>query len=1027
MSLFRNPTAEYRGTPFWSWNCKLDLPQLLRQLGHFREMGFGGAHIHCRSGLDTPYLGKEFMNIVRACAAHAKKHGMLTWLYDEDRWPSGFAGGLVTKEPRFRARHLTFTMRPYSKGGKAEIIRYAGAHAGRSENGTLLARYAVQLGVDGSLASYRRLKDAEKASSRATVWYAYLETAEPTAWFNNLTYIDTLNRAAIERFIEVTHEVYKKAVGKEFGKSVPAIFTDEPQFSHKRMLWDAFEQTDVILPFTTDLPETFAAAYGMDLLDALPEVVWALPADAPSRERYAYHDHVAERFSAAFADTLGSWCRKNKIALTGHMMEEPTLWSQTSALGEAMRSYRAFDIPGIDMLCDAIELTTAKQAQSAARQFGCPGVMSELYGVTGWHFDFAGHKRQGDWQAALGVTVRVPHLAWVSMAGEAKRDYPAAISYQSPWYAEYSVVENHFSRLNTALTRGRPVVHVAVIHPVESYWLAFGAGRNAELEREQLESGFQELAKWLLFEGIDFDYVGESLLPGQKAANRRDAAKFQVGEMAYDVVVVPGLRTIRGTTLDRLEDFVNAGGNVIFAGRIPELVDAVASDRAVRLAARARHIEYSRADIVSALESVREVRIRTGIAGRWGEDLGPSQPFLHQLREDGRTRYLFVCNTDQQRPRLGSRIELQGDWQASRLDTLTGNRENVAAKYERGCTIIPWDCPAHGSLLLELQPGQRKTGASLLEPARTEIARLTGPVPVTLSEPNVLLLDQAEWRVNGGAWSPQEELLRAHNAVRHVFGLPPREGHVAQPWVDRKKDPVLGKVELRFRISSDVAVASPRLALEDAETTEIFLDGSKVKSKVAGYFTDESIKTVLLPDMAAGEHELILSIPFTRKRNLEWCYLLGDFGVRVMGRGARLVVPVRALEWGDFTHQGLPFYAGNVTYHCTLPQVKGPLAVEVSNFKGPTLRAALDGKDCGSLAFAPHRADLKSRGRGRFDLTLFGNRANAFGIVHYAHDRLKWYGPDAWRSTGANWTYEYRLQPMGILSAPRVLALTKQR
>ena len=106
------------------------------------------------------------------------------------------------------------------------------------------------------------------------------------------------------------------------------------------------------------------------------------------------------------------------------------------------------------MLCDRQELNTAKQAQSAARQYGRSGVASELYGVTNWDFDFVGHKAQGDWQAALGVTVRVPHLTWVSMAGEAKRDYPASIGYQSPWYQRYALIEDHFARLNTVLTRG---------------------------------------------------------------------------------------------------------------------------------------------------------------------------------------------------------------------------------------------------------------------------------------------------------------------------------------------------------------------------------------------------------------------------------------------------------------------------------------------------------------------------------------------------------------------------------------------
>lgn len=85
-------------------------------------------------------------------------------------------------------------------------------------------------------------------------------------------------------------------------------------------------------------------------------------------------------------------------------------------------------------------------------------------------------------QMGLGVTVRVPHLSWVSMKGEAKRDYPASIGYQSPWWKDYAYVEDHFARVCTALTRGKPVVRVGVIHPIESYWLHWGA-RGSDLRR----------------------------------------------------------------------------------------------------------------------------------------------------------------------------------------------------------------------------------------------------------------------------------------------------------------------------------------------------------------------------------------------------------------------------------------------------------------------------------------------------------------------------------------------------------------
>lgn len=92
--LFQNPTSEYRATPFWAWNCKLEEEELLRQIDVFGEMGFGGFHMHSRSGMATPYLGEEFMHMVKVCTEKAKKKGMLSWLYDEDRFPSGAVGCL---------------------------------------------------------------------------------------------------------------------------------------------------------------------------------------------------------------------------------------------------------------------------------------------------------------------------------------------------------------------------------------------------------------------------------------------------------------------------------------------------------------------------------------------------------------------------------------------------------------------------------------------------------------------------------------------------------------------------------------------------------------------------------------------------------------------------------------------------------------------------------------------------------------------------------------------------------------------
>lgn len=93
------------------------------------------------------------------------------------------------------------------------------------------------------------------------------------------------------------------------------------------------------------------------------------------------------------------------------------------------------------------------------------------------------------------------------MAGEAKRDYPAAIGYQSPWYQEYPLLEDHFARVNTAMTRGKAHVHIAVVHPVESYWLYWGPKEQTSGIREEMDADFRHLTEWLLYHTIDFDFL----------------------------------------------------------------------------------------------------------------------------------------------------------------------------------------------------------------------------------------------------------------------------------------------------------------------------------------------------------------------------------------------------------------------------------------------------------------------------------------------------------------------------------------
>ncbi|MBE6653555.1 MAG: hypothetical protein E7610_09105 [Ruminococcaceae bacterium] len=998
-SLFQNPTAEYRATPFWAWNCDLQKDELLRQIDIFKEMGLGGFHMHCRAGMSTTYLSDEFMELVKACTDHAKENNMLAWLYDEDMWPSGFGGGYVTRDHSFRQRYLVFTCDPNYMS---------------STDALLIARFDVVLGKDKSLSSYRKVIDGDAVEG--VLWSVWREIAEDNPRYNNQAYVDTLNKKAIERFIEVTHKRYFETVGDDFGKTVPAIFTDEPQFARKGTLAFADSKQNVTLPWTDDLEETFTAAYGESLVDHLPELLWDLPDGQISLTRYHYHDHISERFAQAFADTCGSWCNAHGIALTGHMMEEPTLHSQTSAIGDCMRSYRAFDIPGIDMLCAAFEFTTAKQCQSAVHQYGRPGMMSELYGVTGWDFDFRGHKLHGDWQAALGVTVRVPHLSWVSMKGTAKRDYPASISYQSPWYKEYNYVEDHFGRVNTALTRGKPLVKVAVIHPVESYWLHWGPNEQTQVVRDKMDDNFHNITSWLLTGNIDFDYICESTF---SALCPTGGAPLCVGEMAYDVVIVPECETLRSTTLERLEAFRAAGGKLVFMGDAPKYEDAMPSTRGKALFDGSRQIAFSRGAILEELYEDRTVEIRE-------RNGALTTNLLHQIRQDETGRWLFISHCTEPYNKDVShnqhlRIYVKGICKPQLWDTITGEIRPLRYSHEGSRTLLHLRLFDYDSALIFLEDTEEVCS---LEPhAPPHLTNMELPIPdtvsYTLTEPNVLLLDMARYALNDEPLSDAEEILRIDRRIREKLKFPNSK---PQPWVV-PNTPAEHTLTLEFTVHSEIEYPTPSVALEDADVATILWNGEPVTALPDGYYVDKAIQTLALPPLRKGENTLRVTIPFSQRSNCEAMYLLGEFGVRVTGRRLTVTPLPDTLGFSDLTYQGLPFYGGALSYHIPVTYDEDVDAViQIPHYTAAVNTVEVDGERKAVVAYPPYYAELgkMSLGKHTVSVTTYVTRRNCFGDVHNADEKMRWLGPNSWVTDGSAWTYEYRLRRTGVLTTPKI-------
>ena len=1011
MELFKNPTSAYRSAPFWAWNCELCEEELKWQIEQLKLMGFGGFYMHTRSGMATKYLSDDFMNLVKSCTEKAKDENMLAYLYDEDRWPSGAAGGYVTKNhPKYRQRRLLFSLNERAVLPKEEAIEKGKTY--------LAGMYDVVLNEKGELKEYRKIENKDEA--KGIVRYAYVEVFssfnKSPGWYNGGTYVDTLNPEAMRLFVEITHDRYKETVGDEFGKVVPAIFTDEPQFSHYVPLPTPESKADVAIPWTIDIEETFFGAYGYRIEEKLPEIFWELENSAASLARYHFHDHVCERFATAYADTIGNWCEENGISSTGHLYGEYTLAGQTRYAGEAMRQYRSFQLPGVDMLFNNREYSTVKQVQSSSRQYGREGGMSECYGVTNWDFDFRGHKFQGDWQAALGITMRVPHLSWVSMKGAAKRDYPASINYQSPWYKEYSYIEDHLARVTTVLTRGEPLVNVGIIHPIESYWLNFGPESVTGGYRDDLDEKFDNIIKWLLFDTVDFDLICESSL---KELGSIEDGRFGVGKMSYSTIIVPSCRTLRSTTLELLDKFIKEGGKVIVAGEMPEFVDGVKDERIVKVLENAEKIPFDKYSIMKALSHERVIELKNGRGKNPGQ-------FIYQLRKDSDADYLFLANANPihdiilnygTEPPCKVRVKIKGEYKAERLDTFTGNVENITHKAENGYTTIWYDFYESDSLLLKLVECENSE-FTLPENKKTELARVDfkNKVSYTRHEDNVCLLDIAEYSLDGGEFKSAEEILRMDKELRKPFSWPMASGQDMQPWAMEKEESE-HFVTLRFTFDSTFKIQKAFFCAE--ELSELTLNGKKLKLEDVGYYVDKSIRKYALCGIKKGTNTILAKIPFAKDKSLEACYLTGDFDVVLSGCQKTLCPPSEKIGFGDIVNQGMPFYGGNITYTETRKVDKDcDICINVANYNGTLVKVKFDGKE-DYVVFAPYDLHIEnvSAGEHTVEFTVFGNRHNTFGGLHNCGISI-YYGQGYWYSTENSWSYEYNLKQAGILRSP---------
>jgi hypothetical protein len=1009
-AIFQNPPAHYRSAPFWSWNSRLDPAELTRQVADFKAHGMGGFFIHSREGLETAYMGPEWMAAVRDVVEAARREGLYAWLYDEDRWPSGAAGGLVPARggDGFRSKALTLEVAPQLPAlDEAVLALYRARLQGR----TLLKVERVSL------------TQSVPPADGEVILVLRREVAEPTPWYNDDAPADNLNPDSVAAFIDITYEAYRRLIGNNFGELVPGIFTDEPNVNDVKLRSGLPH-----IPWTDGLAGYFAARRGYDFMDVAPYVFFE--GDGAAKARHDFWWTISERFAEAYSKQLGEWCAAHRIALTGHYLEENVLGFSVWRSGAIMPHYPYQQVPGIDMLCEQThEYLTVKQCTSVAHQFGRPHVLSETYGTTGWAFDFEGQKWVGDWQYVLGVTMRCQHLALYSLRGCRKRDYPPCFNYNTTWWKYNAVVEDYFARLGVMLTQGYPVRDVLVIHPIATAWtMVEGTTHESPPDTgaqaaNDLGQRLNTFAQAVLATHYDFDFGDEQIMA---RVGRVDGASLWVKQAAYRVVIIPaGTQTLLSSTVSLLERFVQSGGRLIAFDPVPTLVEARRDDSIGALLTHPRvkildHVEQLQKALEEAVP--RLVGVCT-LKGQQAESLLVQQRFIPG---DNQT-VLFLVNNDRHAA-YDLDISLQGAGLLEEWVPLTGAILPVTAESRGGMTRFRASFGPADSRLYVLHH-DRATRASAAPAARHDerLAAFIGPAcSFTRTDPNVLTLDVCDYRLGDEAWSVPmpvwqvQKTLRERLGMRPVYynGLPQR-----YKWVDIPHLNDGAPAEFRFAFEvRDVPGGTVYLVVENAEDYAITLNGEAVANRPDGWYLDRDFDRVPLPGLKAGHNTLILSCHYTQRMEVEDCYLLGDFGVSL---DRTIVAEPHTLHFGDWTQQGYLHYAGSMIYHATYEhRPDEQVLLRLGKYRATTVAVHVNGGLAGHIPWrAANGPDLTphlQEGPNRIGIEVVGSPRNMFGPLHLKAGHEAWTDWRSFRTTGERYTSDYVTEPYGLFTPVQI-------
>jgi hypothetical protein len=973
---FKAPSAEYTTAPFFVWNYKITKTEIDNYLNDFKKSGSSQVFIHPRPGLVTEYLSDEWFELFKYTVEKGKELGMKVWIYDENSYPSGFAGG-----------HVPFQMpESYNLGQGLKMTRF------ETLPDTVDKYYLCLKEEEGTYQNITAFREDEKGKTGKYILFSKTYNGK-SDWYGGFSYVDLLYPNVTQKFIEVTMTGYKKYTGTEFGQTVPGTFTDEPQInSPGGIRW------------TPDLFEVFDENWHYDLRTQIPSLYeevgdW-------KKVRHDYTQTLLQLFIDRWAKPWFEFCEENNLKFTGHYWEHE--WPNMRPGGDNMAMYAWHQVPAIDMLFNQFNessvraqfgnVRSVKELASAANQTGRQRKLSETYGGGGWELTFTDMKRLGDWEYVLGVNLMNQHLSHITLAGARKYDYPLTFTYHEPWWKDYKYINDHYARLSMALSAGKQENYILIIEPTTTCWL-YDSYVKPNPKSAEIGQTFQNFITKLEKNQVEYDLGSENIIKDLGSVRNR---KFILGKCTYYTVVLPPMmENLDLPTFTLLKKFVDKGGNLI-AFSVPTMIDGSASKKLNSFFSKNAKKIHVLTDLTPVTFSQYFANPGLSFSSVSGETL------YHQRRVLNDGQLLFLTNSSLINTVTGS-VKILGT-DVIELNTLTGEINGYPCANEGKTIALSFSMPPAGSLMLFIPNGKGEIYMTRSLPENLTPVIAASPMIITKDPDNVMTIEFCDLTV-GGETTKDLHNFNAADKVFKYFGF--KNGN---PWntsvqfktrtVDRDTFGINTgfTATYHFNVKGSFDYSTFKAVVERPYLWSVTVNGNEVKPEDGKWWLDREFGVFNIGKLVRkGDNTISLNIsPMKVHAEIEPVYILGDFSVRPAEKGWYIEAPVKLLTAGSWKEQGMPFYSWGVTYskEFNIEKHEGKYLVSLNNWKGTIAEVTVNGTPATVIAFPPYQSDvtdLIKSGNNIIEVKVIGSLKNLLG-PHFNNPAPGLVSPWLWRN-----------------------------